>query len=214
MKKCILILTMFFSVMAYSQTVSIIELSAISSEKLNVVIEYSNVDTTKVHWIQVFTGDNSWAYHGWDSILIVTSSGIVESTGGYNGGNLGNSIEEGKLYNTCAALFTTGKVEQASQCKSFTADFSTTGVEDLFAEHDKSVGFKIYPNPARNILNIKNTGEKIENVCIYNITGELIKEILMEGNEVNVSVNDLPSGIYFVKDGMNARSSGARFVIQ
>ncbi|MGC6437461.1 MAG: FISUMP domain-containing protein [Flavobacteriaceae bacterium] len=65
---------------------------------------------------------------------------------------------------------------------------------------DNSIyNFTIYPNPAKNYLNIDCSS--IESVLVYNILGkELIKN---NSNRINVS--SLPKGVYFIKvsDGMN-----------
>lgn len=54
----------------------------------------------------------------------------------------------------------------------------------------------IYPNPTKNILNIKSF-DRIKNIEIINIKGQVIKQI--NKAQQRISLNDLPSGTYLVK---------------
>jgi hypothetical protein len=58
-------------------------------------------------------------------------------------------------------------------------------------------GVKIYPNPANNVLFIENA-EGI-NVEIVNILGQKIKSFSPNSNQFPVLINELNSGIYFIK---------------
>lgn len=55
----------------------------------------------------------------------------------------------------------------------------------------------LYPNPAKETLHIKclNNIDKLE---IYDISGQLIKASLINGNESSVNVNDMKKGVYFL----------------
>lgn len=83
----------------------------------------------------------------------------------------------------------------------FVRDAQTASVGD-----NSIYNFKIFPNPAKNYLNIDCSS--IESVLVYDILGkELIKDTT---NRINVS--HLPKGVYFIKvsDGMN--SSTKKFI--
>ena len=60
--------------------------------------------------------------------------------------------------------------------------------------------FAMYPNPAKNVLNISgNTGLSIENVLITDLNGRIVKDMKIGGvpsSEINVS--DLTSGMYLI----------------
>lgn len=55
---------------------------------------------------------------------------------------------------------------------------------------------RMYPNPAKDILNIDNAGTEITNVTITDVNGRIIKEI--SKNTSAISVSDLSKGIYIV----------------
>lgn len=72
------------------------------------------------------------------------------------------------------------------------------GGSTLFNESfEKELGFKIYPNPVNNLLNIEIDNE-IQNAKIYSISGSLLKnENNLASN--NLDVSDLQKGYYFLK---------------
>lgn len=56
----------------------------------------------------------------------------------------------------------------------------------------------LYPNPVTNELNLAvSNSEIVENVTIYNLTGQLVKSL--KGDIKTVDMSDLSSGNYFVK---------------
>ena len=69
-------------------------------------------------------------------------------------------------------------------------DVSGVGVEDFALETT------VYPNPARNVINI-NTTNNVQRVEIFNMQGQLVK---VETGEVkSISVKDLANGLYTLK---------------
>ena len=59
----------------------------------------------------------------------------------------------------------------------------------------------VYPNPAINnvIINVKNDNVTIEKVELYNIYGQLLNMIEVDGSTAEVSVSALATGTYFAK---------------
>ncbi|NOZ35191.1 MAG: T9SS type A sorting domain-containing protein [Chlorobi bacterium] len=70
--------------------------------------------------------------------------------------------------------------------------FGTVGINDIKTQ------FKLYPNPARNILYLETTGE-IKKLEVYNIAGQIIKQNLVFGNHTSVKISELKKGLYFLK---------------
>lgn len=77
---------------------------------------------------------------------------------------------------------------------------------------DESV--KLYPNPSENgILNISiaaNSGT----LEIYNITGGLVKTILLNSNNTSLDLSELNHGVYMVKVVQNNESSVKRLILK
>ncbi|WGF93440.1 T9SS type A sorting domain-containing protein [Aequorivita marisscotiae] len=76
------------------------------------------------------------------------------------------------------------------------------GVEDNIA-----VSFNLYPNPAKNSINIQAT-EAPELVQIYSIQGILVKET----SELNIDVSNLAPGLYFIKVYSRGNSITKKFM--
>ena len=56
----------------------------------------------------------------------------------------------------------------------------------------------IYPNPANTTLTITST-DNITNVIISNIIGQTVYTNQFNSSQVQVSVANLPTGVYFIK---------------
>jgi len=56
---------------------------------------------------------------------------------------------------------------------------------------------KMYPNPAKVYATFK--GDFIKGIRIYNLSGKLVKNIVVSGNEYRLSVYDYTSGLYIIE---------------
>jgi hypothetical protein len=71
----------------------------------------------------------------------------------------------------------------------------------------------IYPNPASSILNIENkSNESVSAISIYNLNGAIVKEVKSSTSLQSILVEDLQSGIYFVKIQMNSQVVNYKFI--
>ncbi len=59
--------------------------------------------------------------------------------------------------------------------------------------------FKIFPNPVVGVLNVELGGKEIDNVQIFSMYGQLVKEIMNQGSKQQIDVSDLSMGTYFVR---------------
>ena len=73
------------------------------------------------------------------------------------------------------------------------------------------VGFKMYPNPANNSLNI-SAKETISSVEIFNILGSKVKSFTMNGLAKKLDINDLKSGVYMVRFTANGNVGTSKFI--
>ena len=77
---------------------------------------------------------------------------------------------------------------------------------------DHKIGaVRIYPNPAKNIINIKNTSNKdITTVTIFDILG---RSVYSGSSTDKISLNNLENGVYLIKlDFNNSTSIVKRFI--
>jgi len=59
-------------------------------------------------------------------------------------------------------------------------------------------GISIYPNPVKDVLNIRNTKGLELGILIFNAVGEKIKETHSAGMNTQVNMQDMPDGVYFI----------------
>jgi len=57
---------------------------------------------------------------------------------------------------------------------------------------------EIYPNPAKNVLNIVSYTVGIEKINIYNVNGQLVLNTDVNNNQKTINISSLESGIYIV----------------
>ena len=66
------------------------------------------------------------------------------------------------------------------------------------ASGDKEA-FKIYPNPVDEIINVIVGDNSMDNVKIFSMYGQLVREITDQGTQQQIDVSDLPEGTYFIR---------------
>jgi hypothetical protein len=64
-------------------------------------------------------------------------------------------------------------------------------------------GFKVYPNPTKNNLQLVINNEQLINTkaVILSVNGKLVKQFKIQNSKFIIQVADLPKGTYFVKIG-------------
>ena len=69
----------------------------------------------------------------------------------------------------------------------------------------------IYPNPARDFLNI-SAGEKIDSATIYDLTGRIVKRSNPNKETFNFNISDLSNGVYLVKLNAGDKESTVKLI--
>ena len=66
---------------------------------------------------------------------------------------------------------------------------------------------EIYPNPASNVLNIKNSGSEKTLFTISDVLGKVIYKKLSESNFLQIDIIDIKPGLYFIRnsEGVNKK---------
>ena len=101
--------------------------------------------------------------------------------------------------------------------KIFSSPLDSTMVADLYNEPNPTAStenmeesnFSIYPNPATTSINIE-TEEKINDVLIFNVSGELIMNSELNDNSLDIS--ELPSGVYIIHLSTEEGLHRSRFI--
>ena len=70
---------------------------------------------------------------------------------------------------------------------------------DLGINTEKQSAFSIFPNPASDVVTIKNNFGKPTHATLYDLTGRVLQNITIENNNTSINVQNYPNGIYFLK---------------
>jgi PKD repeat protein/subtilisin family serine protease len=80
---------------------------------------------------------------------------------------------------------------------------SSSNEEDRTGQDDKELpntqDVIITPNPTNGIFTVNTNGGKIDKVVVYSVTGKLVKTINTKGDNVNIDISGVKSGVYYVK---------------
>lgn len=98
----------------------------------------------------------------------------------------------------------TGHIQQAKKHGLFT--FVNSEIEKTFET-------TIYPNPAADIINVF-ASEKIENVEVLNMAGQVITSLSNNTDTISIDVNDFASGVYFVKVYTQGKVSTHKVIVE
>lgn len=83
----------------------------------------------------------------------------------------------------------TGEIQQANKIDlPLSTNIQNNTVKDI----------TIYPNPANDIINI-NSENQIQSIEILNISGQVVNYENISSNKAEININNLSSGVYFVK---------------
>lgn len=73
--------------------------------------------------------------------------------------------------------------------------------------------FKLYPNPAKNVLNIESVENSIDLVRIYDLNGKEVKKIVSKGNtSLQIQIGNLSNGIYILEAHSGDRKEIQKFI--
>lgn len=88
------------------------------------------------------------------------------------------------------------KNAEDNQCRNF---FDTTIPTPTIDEVDFGTGTLIFPNPTTSSSSVNWNEVDIDQITVFNANGELLKNAVVTGNKGSFEINNLSSGMYFVK---------------
>lgn len=74
--------------------------------------------------------------------------------------------------------------------------------------------FSVYPNPAKDVINVANSADAIENVTITDMNGRVVKQVVLGVNEGQINISDLSQGVYILNATANGKSVTEKIVKQ
>ena len=124
-------------------------------------------------------------------------------------GNSNNIINFNAIDNAALFCIEVDDITYANSAPNWIKDTWASFSEDcnLGVEDNVLNDFSLYPNPAHDVLNIESQQE-IETVKIYNLQGQLIKEVSTN----SIDVSNLNTGLYFVQVTIEGKSITKKFI--
>ncbi len=66
-------------------------------------------------------------------------------------------------------------------------------------EYPVKKAIEIYPNPTKDIVNIRTSGEEISGLDLYDMQMRLLNKQAVNGSQIQLNISSLPAGIYFIR---------------
>ncbi|MEJ2594876.1 MAG: T9SS type A sorting domain-containing protein [bacterium] len=103
--------------------------------------------------------------------------------------------------------------ETANGCPGSSSTFPVT-IDDCTGIGDNvSTDISIHPNPANDFVNIQ-TGSKLRTVSLFSLTGEMVINQEVNGNEYQLNTSALPAGLYLIKIDTEEGVVSQRLIIE
>ena len=83
-----------------------------------------------------------------------------------------------------------------------------TGMEEI----SENGNLTVYPNPVKNLLNIKNA-EIIKNYELYNNSGKMVDSKSIQQKQFTIPVSELKSGLYFLKTYSDSEVNTKKIIV-
>jgi hypothetical protein len=127
-------------------------------------------------------------------IAILAQNAIPACGGNATGSGASVSYTVGQVVYT--VITNSGSVAQGVQ-----QPYEISVVTSLESAKDISLEISVYPNPANDYLKLKIDGDvKTQcNASLYDINGNLLQTIKIEGNETSIVISNYVSSTYFLK---------------
>lgn len=109
--------------------------------------------------------------------------------------DLGNSIATTILYNSF-------------EIKAIAASELLSNERDVLKDNDITV----FPNPAKNLLNVVSESQQIKSVEIIDLNGRIIKTKKLNSNNISIEIESIESGVYILKVNNEAGNISKKFI--
>lgn len=77
-----------------------------------------------------------------------------------------------------------------------------------------SDNIKVFPNPAREILHIKNSSNEELLIQLMNVEGQLLKDVFRNTSLISIDISSLPKGFYILKFSTKTNSDTRKIIIE
>lgn len=141
------------------------------------------------------------------SIELIPSGGVAPYTYLWSG-NLSNTTTP--FVDSLCEMSYCVTITDFNNCSIDTCVNVILGIEDLKTIDE----LKIYPNPSKFILQFKSSIDPIENITIYNLSGEIVFIETYNSNDISIDVSKFVSGYYIAKVNTNRSTTITKLVFE
>jgi hypothetical protein len=85
-------------------------------------------------------------------------------------------------------------------------------IDPGISDKENSDNCQLYPNPAKETLTVWRNISEPAIIELYSVGGELVKKSIAESDITELTISDLPTGVYFVRIVGETRTETRRFV--
>ncbi|MCU0350138.1 MAG: T9SS type A sorting domain-containing protein, partial [Flavobacterium sp.] len=71
--------------------------------------------------------------------------------------------------------------------------------------------FKVYPNPAKNLLNI-DSASNVQSVSVYNVIGQEVLNRTINSTNANLDISSLNTGVYVIRALIDGNVVTSKFI--
>lgn len=183
-------------------------------------IEVSNI--TETSFDVAFTPNDQTAYY----YYLIASAQDLENNGLTTNDAILDYLENyggEKIYEQLEGPVT--ELESGTLYKIYTfayngnMELGPVGYQEVTTEHDVSLSdveismFKLYPNPANDVVNI-SAAKKISRVELCNILGQTVKSKEVDAKETKMDVSGMTKGVYFIRVYSDNKVATKKLVVE
>lgn len=93
-----------------------------------------------------------------------------------------------------------------------TGQFCISFTQEVGVDENSEIDYSLYPNPTNGNVTL-TASETIEGVRVLNMMGAVVKTVGIDAStQVDIDVNDLPSGVYFIEVSAEGRQYVERLI--
>jgi hypothetical protein len=157
--------------------------------------------------------ENTMSYYGNKVAVGIKWSALTQSTININGTILKANDKNTSFSTRYSAPYNAIGTDIAIAQFDRTLSGSTASINE---SQNKTINYMLYPNPAKNVLNIEldNLLNDNKTVTIANILGEVVLTETSSGNKFSINTSNLISGVYFVTISNKGIQSTQKIIIE
>ncbi|WP_159038652.1 T9SS type A sorting domain-containing protein [Brumimicrobium mesophilum] len=102
-----------------------------------------------------------------------------------------------------------GKYELNSNLFTFRNKGTPTSIDDIsigfkvelfsLSELESSSGISVYPNPFKNVIQLKNPNQEKHDITIFNSVGKIVLKTAIESKIESLDLDELQKGVYLIR---------------